>query len=414
MCYSGSDIVVTGVGAVTAAGCGVDALWQGVLRGEGTGRTIEQFETADLPARIASQVPGFDPADHLPRKMLRRTERYVQLGLVAGEEAWTDAALENARPTDERIAVFVGTASGGTPYAEAAAPAFLASGFSVVSPWTAERLCANSLAGALSIRHRTLGASATLTTSCAASAYALRQARDEILLNRADVALVVGADAAVTRGTLAAFAAAGVLSRRNDDPARAARPFDAQRDGFVLGEGAGALILERGDRARARGAKIYGVLAGIGASSDAFHPLACLADGSGAARAIRQALCEGDFTPGDVGYVNAHGTATKLNDAAETAAIRSALGDRAARVAVSSTKPVTGHTIGASSAIEAVIAALAVHHRQAPPTANLEHRDDACDLDYVPGCPRPLRAPVALSNSLGFGGANVTVALAAA
>lgn len=413
------DIVVTGIGALTAAGPSAEHLWKAVLRGQGTARTIERFDTADLPTHFAVEVRelGERAEEMLPRKMLRRTERYVQLGLIAGGEAWEDAGLRDTTnlPPLDRVAIFVGTGSGGAPHAEEAVRAFDTEGFASVSPFTVSRFCANSLAGALSIRFQILGPSATFCTSCAASAYAVRAARDEILLGRADVVLVVGADAAVTRGTLAAFGAAGVLSRYNQDPSRAARPFDANRDGFVLGEGAGALVLESGARARARGARIRARLAGIGVASDAYHPLACLPDGGGASRAIKYAMEDASLGITDVGYINAHGTGTRLNDAAETAAIRRIFGDRAEHVPVTSTKPVSGHLIGAAAAVEAVICVQALEQGQIPPTANYEVRDPECDLDYAPVTAnaegaRRLNSSAILTNSLGFGGVNATLA----
>ena len=254
----------------------------------------------------------------------------------------------------------------------------------------------------------------TFCTACASSSYALRAARDDIALGRADVALVVGSESTVTPSTLAAFGAAGVLSRRNEDPAHANRPFDADRDGFVLGEGAGALVLESETRARARGARCRAVVAGIGVASDAFHPLACLPDGAGAARAIQSALDEAGLSPDDIGYINAHGTGTRLNDTAETAAIARVFGERAHQIPISSTKPIHGHLIGAAGVVEAVIAIQALEYGIVPPTANLDTADAACFLDYVPGTPRRFTAPAVLSNSLGFGGVNAAVLLTSA
>lgn len=411
------DVVVTGIGALTAAGC-TKGFWEAVLRSEGTARLIERFDTDDLPTRFAVEVRnlGERAEELLPRKMLRRTERYVQLGLIAAGEAWEDAELRSPAnvPSPDRIALFVGTGGGGGAYAEESVHAFEAGGVGALGPYTVSRFCANSLAGAASIRYGIQGSSATFCTACASSSYALRAARDEILLGRADIALVIGAEATVMRGTLAAFGAAGVLSRRNDDPSRASRPFDAGRDGFVLGEGAGALVLESGARARARGAHVRGILAGIGVASDAYHPLACLPDGNGASRAITGALQDARLSPADVGYINAHGSGTRLNDAAETAAIRHALGEHAYRVPVSSTKPVSGHLIGASGAVEAIVALLTLEHGLVPPTANYRDPDPECDLDYGAGVPRSLARSVVLSNSVGFGGVNACLAFVGA
>ena len=414
MPHKDQDVVVTGIGALTAAGPTAQDLWEAVLRGEGTARLIDRFETGDLPTRFASEVRdlGERAENLLPRKMLRRTDRYVQLGLIAAGEAWEDAGLNDAanRPDPDRMAVFVGTGSGAASYFEENIRALDSGGFHAMSPFTILRYSANSLSGAVSIRYNILGASATFTTSCASSAYALRAARDEILLGRADIALVIGAEAAVMRGTMAAFGAAGVMSKRNDDPIHAARPFDANRDGFVLGEGSAAIVIERGARARARGAHIRAIVGSVGVSSDAFHQVACLPDGAGASRAMERALKEAHLLTGDVGYINAHGSGTRLNDAAETAAIRHTFGEHADRIPVSSTKPVHGHLIGAAGAVEAVISILSLENQIAPPTSNYNTRDPECDLDYATTGPRPISSPVVLSNSFGFGGVNATVA----
>jgi 3-oxoacyl-[acyl-carrier-protein] synthase II len=410
-----ADVVITGIGALTAAG-GSAGLWEAALRGQGTAQLVERFDTSDLPTRFAVEVRdlGQRAEDLLPRKMLRRTERYVQLGLIAAGEAWEDAGLneESSRPEADRIALFVGTGGGGGAYAEESVHAFDAGGIAALGPFTVSRFCSNSLAGAVSIRFKITGPCATFCTACSSSTYAMRAARDEILLGRADMAIVVGAEAAVMRGTLAAFGAAGVLSRHNEDPSHAARPFDARRDGFVLGEGAGAVVLESAARAEARGARIRARLAGVGVASDAHHPLACLPDGAGAERAIRRAMEDAGFEASDIGYVNAHGSGTRLNDAAESNALRNVLGEHASRIPVSSTKPVSGHLIGASGVVEAVICVKALEHGVVPPTPNYQEPDPECSLDYVGEGPRPLKSPVVLSNSVGFGGVNACLAFA--
>jgi len=406
------DVVVTGVGVTTPLGGDVASTWSALLAGASGTRLLDGPEFADLPVRLAATA-AVDPLSVLDRVEARRLDRGQQLALVAAREAWADAGSPAVEP--ERLAVVVGSGIGGVTTLLAADATLREKGARLVPPATVTMLMPNGPAATIGLE---LGARAGVhapVSACATGAEAVAQALDLIRLGRADVVVCGGTEAAVHPLPLAGFAVMRALSRREHDPAGASRPFDKGRDGFVLGEGAGILVLERAEFAAARGARVRAVLAGAGIASDAHHVAAPDPTGQGAGRALTSALRDGGLTPADVVHVNAHATSTPAGDVAEVRALRLALGADADRVAVSATKASTGHLLGAAGAVEAVFAVLAVQERTAPWTRNLDDPDDEVDLDVVVRAPRPLPAnPVAVSTSFGFGGHDVALAFRAA
>jgi 3-oxoacyl-[acyl-carrier-protein] synthase II len=372
---------------------------------------LTRFDASGLPARIAGELPDFDPVAHLGRRDVVRTDAFIQYALVAAQEALADAGL---RVTDapDRVGVAVGTGLGGVPTLLQAHDTLRTEGFSAVSPYALPAFLPNMAAGWVSMRTGARGPIASPTTACAAGAQALGEAFRTIQRGEADAMLAGGTDAPLQPVIFAAFCALRALSTRNDDPRRASRPFDRERDGFVLAEGAGILVLEERRAALARGARVYAELIGYAVTADAHHPTA--PSEAGPARAIRLALEDAGLRPDEVDYVNAHGPSTPQNDANETRVLRQVFGPHADRLVISSTKSMTGHLLGAAGAVEAVATACVLAHGIVPPTINLTTPDPACDLDYVPGLARPLPARVALSNSFAFGGTNVILALRAA
>lgn len=415
------DVVVTGVGAVTPYGVGVDALWRGLVDGRPTAGTITRFDARGFPVRIACEVPAFDPAAHLPRRFLRQTDPFARFALVAAEEALGQAGLL-APPEDggvrvpvrdvdpDRVGTVVASGVGGIQEITEQHERLRAGGPGRVRPYLSIVLPVNMGGGQVAIRHGLRGPSYAVVSACASAGDAIGQAGDLIRAGRADVVVAGGAEAGINPLLIAGFAAAGALSRRNDDPQRASRPFDADRDGFVAGEGAGLLVLERADHAAARGAVPLARLAGYGVTNDAHHAAQPAPGGEGAARALRAALDDAGLTTRDVDHVNAHGTATPANDAAEAAAMRAVLGAHTDAVAVTATKSAIGHLLGAAGGVEAVVTVRALQHGVVPPTQNLDRRDPACDLDVVAGAPRSRPLRTALSNSFGFGGHNCVLA----
>ena len=398
--------MVTGLGAVTPLGLDIEETWKRLLAGEGGCRPVSAFASDGHPVRIACEASGFDPAQWLDGKAVRRTDRFAQFAVAAARMAEADAGVAVALEP-ERVGVSVATAQGGV----ASLSACCAGADSArIHPTLVTAFMPNMAAGWVSMELGARGPAGAPCTACAASAMAVGEGYDAIRLGRAEVMFCGGSEAGVTPLAMAGFAAMRALSRRNDDPARASRPFDGERDGFVMGEGAAVLVLEEREHALARGARIYAELAGYGVSSDAFHMTEPDPAGSGQARAVRAALADAGRDPADVDYVNAHASSTELGDATETAAIKLALGEEKARsIPVSSIKGATGHCLGAAGAVEAAATVLAIRDDAVPPTINYESPDPACDLDYVPNTARRLPVKIALSNSFGFGGHNAVL-----
>ena len=402
-------VVVTGTGAVTPLGT-ADETWEALVAGRSGVGPITAFDPIDLPVRIAAEVRGFDPAEHFGVRDARRIDRFAQLGLVAARRAVAQSGLEVAGEA-HRIGVVFGSGIGGISTVTEQAGVLAARGPSRVSPFLVPMMIPNMTAGQIAIETGAAGPTSCTVTACAASATAIATAADLIGLGRADAVVAGGSDAAVTPLCVAAFAQMKALSTRNDDPEAASRPFDAHRDGFVIGEGGAAVVLEERDHARARGATVLAELVGHGSSSDAHHLTAPDPAGSGAMAAMRGALTDAGLEADAVGYLNAHGTSTRLNDHTEALAAREVLGRH---VPVSSTKSMTGHLLGAAGALEAIVCIQALRTGVIPATVNLVNPDPAFDIDLVVGEPRRSQVTVALSNSFGFGGHNVTLAFAAA
>ncbi len=402
-------VVVTGLGAVTPIGNTVDDYWQGLLTGRNGVGMITQFDTEKHDCRIAAEVKGYDPHDYMDRKEAKRMDRFAQFGVSASLQAVADAQLVINDLNAEQVGVMLGTGIGGLRVLEEQHTVYVERGPDRCSPFMIPMMIANMAAGLTAIHTGAKGPNSCAVTACAAGSNAVGDAFRLIQRGYAQAMICGGTEAAVTPLALAGFAACKALSFRNDDPAHASRPFDRDRDGFVIGEGSGILVIEELGHALSRGAKIYAEIVGYGMTCDAYHMTGQLPGGPQAARAMSLALKDAGLTPDQVSYINAHGTSTPLNDPTETAAIKKVLGDHAHRVAVSSTKSMTGHLLGGAGGIEAVATSLAIFHDHAPPTINLENPDPSCDLDYVPNQSRKMPIEVALSNSFGFGGHNVTL-----
>src|ERR671925_96764 len=397
-------VVVTGIGPVTPIGTGVEAFWEGVTGGRNGVRTISRFPTDDLPVTVAGEVPDFDPAAWLDPKEIRRTDRFSHYAIAAAKLAWEDAG--GPEVPSERGGVIFGTGIGGLETILIQHSVLLEKGPGRVSPFMVPALMANAAAGHLAMKFGLTGPNYCTVSACASSNHAIGEGMRLIRDGYLDLCIAGGSEAATLPLTVAAFSQMTALTR-NPDPETASRPFDKARDGFVLSEGACSLVLESEERARERGARIYCEVAGYGASDDAFHITAPDPKGSGAALAMKWALRDANEEPNAVSYVNAHGTSTQLNDAAETAAIKAVLGDEAAHgVAISSTKSMTGHMLGAAGAVEGAVCVLAIVKSVVPPTIHYETPDPECDLDYVPNEAREMDVRLALSNSFGFGGHN--------
>ncbi len=399
-------VVVTGLGALSPCGLDVASTWDALVLGRSGIGPITQFDTDGWPVRIAGELPGLDPRDHFAHLELTRLERFAPLARVAAEQAVSDAELALPGPNPERVGVYVGTGIGGLGEIERGAASLTEYGYKGLSPFFLPRILTNMAAGNIALRHGAQGPSLCVSTACAAGNHSIGEAWSCIRSGQADVVIAGGAEACITPMAVAGFAVMRSLSRRNDDPATASRPFDRGRDGFVMAEGAGMLVLEELGHALRRGARIYAELSGYASSNDAHHITRPPADGAGAARCMAAALRSAGIAPDRVGYVNAHGTSTQANDPAETAALHTVFGAHAPHLAVSSTKSVTGHLLGAAGGLEAVATVLALHRELLPPTATLSEPDAACDLDYIPVHARPVCVDVALSNAFGFGGTN--------
>ncbi|MBV9580278.1 MAG: beta-ketoacyl-ACP synthase II [Chloroflexi bacterium] len=400
-------IVVTGMGALTPVGLDVPTTWDNIIHGRSGVATVEGFEIDDLDVRFAGQVKGFDPTQFLEKKEARRMDRFLQLGLVAAQEAVRDAELKIGPDNAERVAVLVGSGIGGIGTIVDAAITLHTRGPDRVGPFVVPMMLPNMLAGMISIQTGAKGSNLAVASACATAGHAIGEGAELIKRDEADVVIVGASEAPVTRIGLAAFDSMRALSRRNAEPQRASRPFDAERDGFVLAEAAGILVLEDLEHARQRDARIYAEIAGYGSTADAYHITAPSEGGEGAVRAMRLAITRAGLNPSDIGYINAHGTSTPHNDRTETQAIRSVFGEHVPPV--SSTKSMTGHLIGASAAIEAIICIKSILEGCLPPTINYESPDPECDLDYVPNVARAQDVDVALSNSFGFGGHNTAL-----
>jgi len=402
-------VAVTGLGIVSPVGNSVDEAWGNIREGRSGITAITRFDASPFPSRIAGEVKNFDASKYISAKEARRYDTFVHYGIAAAVEAVKDSGLEVTDENAERIGVNVGSGIGGLPMIEDTHQALTEGGPRKISPFFVPGTIINIISGILSIMYRMKGPNLAIVTACATSNHSIGTAARFIEYGDADVMIAGGAEATVSPLGVGGFAAARALSLRNDDPAAASRPWDIERDGFVLGEGAGVLVLEELEHAKNRGAKIYGELTGFGMSGDAHHITAPCADGEGAARCMRNALRNAAVNADEVDYINAHGTSTPLGDIAETVAVKNCLGDAASRVAMSSTKSMTGHLLGAAGGIEAVFTVLAVRDQVAPPTINLVNPDPQCDLDYVPNTARTMKIDVAVSNSFGFGGTNATL-----
>ena len=401
--------MVTGLGIISPLGNSVSEAWDRALAGTPGVTRITRFDPSRLASQIAGEVKGFDVAPYMSPKEARRMDIFIQYGMAAGLQAWREAALQVTPQTAERIGVNFGSGIGGLPLIESMHDELKASGPRRISPFFIPGSIINMTAGLLSIEVGAKGPNLAIVTACTTSTHCIGEAAKSIRYGDADVMIAGGSEATVTELAMGGFASARALSTRNDDPGGASRPWDKDRDGFVLGEGAGAVVLEEYGHAKARGAKIYCELVGYGVSADAHHMTAPPEDGDGGYRAMRNALKDADLESSSIDYINAHGTSTPLGDVAETLAIKRLLGARAGSVAVNSTKSMTGHLLGAAGAVEAVFSILAIRDQVSPPTINLRTPDPQCDLDYVPNEKRRMPIRVALSNSFGFGGTNGTL-----
>jgi 3-oxoacyl-[acyl-carrier-protein] synthase II len=401
--------VITGLGVVTPIGIGTDAFWDGLISGRSGAAEISSFDASDLPVRIACEIDDFDPVDFISAKEASRTDRFTHLALAAAALAEEEAGLLSGGFDPERTGVIIGSGIGGLQTIVAEHDAMLAGGPRRVSPFMVPKLMPNGAAGQVAMRFGLHGPAFSVSSACASGAHAIGEAAQQIRSGAADVMLAGGTEAAICSLAVAAFARMGALSKRNDDPTTASRPFDAGRDGFVFGEGAGVLVLESADSALARGADVLAILAGYGASCDAAHVTQPDPEGRGAERAMTEALENAGVAPDEVDYINAHGTSTPLNDRIETIAIKNALGVEAKRIPITSTKSQTGHLLGAAGAVEAAATILVLRNGVIPPTINLESPDPDCDLDYVSDGPREAKPRVGLSNSFGFGGQNASL-----
>ncbi len=402
-------VVVTGLGAVTPIGNDVPTTWAALLAGRSGAGPVTRFDASDLKTRIAAEVKDFDPTQYVDRKEARRMDRFLHFAAAAAIQALADARFDMANYDPRRVGVIIGSGIGGVETMLTQYDILRERGPRRISPFTVPALMLNSASAHVSIMLGARGPNMAIGSACATGTHSVGEAAAIIRRNDADVMIAGGAEAAILRLTMAGFDCMGAMSTCNEHPEQASRPFDARRDGFVIAEGAGVLVLERLDLARARGAHIYGELAGYGASADAYHITAPAEDGNGAVESMLMALRSAEIQPAEVDYINAHGTSTPMNDAIETAAIKTALGEHAYRVAISSSKSMTGHLMAAAGAVESAFCLLAMRDQILPPTINQQEKDPACDLDYVPNQARPARVKVAMSNSFGFGGHNATV-----
>jgi 3-oxoacyl-[acyl-carrier-protein] synthase II len=401
-------VVVTGLGIISPLGLGVDKAWKALLRGESGVDRITRFDPTDFPCQIAAEVKDFDPAQFIERKEIKKMDTFIHYAVAASMMAVDGSGLKVSEENADQVGVYIGSGIGGLPAIEHYHKVLLESGPKKISPFFIPMTIINLASGQVAIRLGAKGPNSAAVTACATGNNCIGDAFRLIQTGQADVMIAGGSEAAVSPLGIGGFAAARALSTRNEDPKRASRPFDRERDGFVLGEGAGVVILESLDSALARGAKIYAEMIGYGVTADAYHITAPPEDGMGAIKCMRKALADAGVRPSDVGYINAHGTST-FADKIETLAIKQVFGEAARSIPVSSTKSMTGHLLGAAGGIEAIFTVLAIHDGIAPPTINYEFPDPECDLDYVPNASRKVDLEIALSNSFGFGGVNATI-----
>jgi 3-oxoacyl-[acyl-carrier-protein] synthase II len=403
-------VVVTGLGLVTPLGTGLEKNWQALVAGHSGIRKIDRFPNIDaFASRIAGQVPDFHAEDFIEPKEIKKMDLFIQYSVAAASMAMEDAAFKIDPTEAENVGVIIGVGLCGIDTIEATERAYLDGGPRKISPFFIPKVISNLAPGQIAIRHGAKGVNWTPTSACASGTHAVGEAFHLIRRGMQDAVIAGGAESAITPLGVGGFSAMKALSTRNDEPERASRPFDKERDGFIIAEGSGVLILEERDHALKRGAKIYAEVIGYGANGDAHHITAPAPEGEGAARCMGLSLKDAGILPGEVGYINAHGTSTEYNDANETQAIKKVFGEHAFKLAVSSTKSMTGHLLGAAGAVEGVFSVLALHHHIIPPTINYENPDPDCDLDYVPNQARRADLRVALSNSFGFGGTNACV-----
>jgi 3-oxoacyl-[acyl-carrier-protein] synthase II len=404
-------VVITGLGIVSPLGIGLDLNWRNILAGKSGIGPITHFDASGFACTFAGEVKDFDPTRYLSEKEARKMDRFMQLGMAAGIEAFKDSGLQVTDANAERIGVHIGSGIGGLQTIENGTRTYIEKGQRRISPFYIPMTIINMVSGNLSIMFGLKGPNLAMVTACATATHAIGDAGRIIEYGDADVMVAGGTEAAVTPTGVAGFGNARALSTRNDDPATASRPWDKDRDGFVLGEGAGVVVLEEYEHAKQRGARIYCELSGFGMSGDAYHMTSPSEGGEGAARCMRAALRNAGLNADQIQYINAHGTSTLQGDKAETLAVKGVFGDYAYKLAMSSTKSMTGHLLGAAGGIEAIYTALALHHQIAPPTINIITPDPDCDLDYVPTTARPMNIDAALSNSFGFGGTNGTLVM---
>ena len=403
-------VVITGLGIVSPLGTGVTKAWNGAISSASGIRGITRFDAKNFPVRIAGEVPDFDPLGVIEKKELKKMDFFIQYALYAAVKAFEDSGLEIEENNAERVGVYIGAGIGGLPAIERWHDVLREKGPDRITPFFIPMVIINLASGQVSIRLGAKGPNSCAVTACATGTHSIGDAFRIIKRGEADCMIAGGAESTITPLCIAGFNAMKALSTRNDEPARASRPFDKERDGFVVGEGAGVLVLEELEGARKRGAKIYAEIAGYGANSDAYHITMPAPDGTGAARCMELAIEDAKIPPGGVDYINAHGTSTYYNDLYETKAIKKVFGEHAKKLAVSSTKSMTGHLLGAAGGVEAVFTALAIKTGIIPPTVNYENPDPECDLDYVPNTARDAGIRAALSNSFGFGGTNAVLA----
>ncbi len=404
-------VVVTGVGLVTPLGIGVDETWSNLIAGKSGVGEITRFDTAEYGTKIAAEVKGFNAEDFMPKKDAKRTETFIAYAVAAARMALEDSGLKIDAHNGHRVGVITGCGLGGLNMLEVTARTVDNSGPKRVSPFFIPLLIGNMAPGMISIQFGAKGPNSSVATACAAGAHAVGDAFEIIKYGKADAMITGGVESVITRTCIAGFGAMKALSTRNGDPQRASRPFDKDRDGFVVGEGCGMLILESLEHAQARGAKIYAEMAGYGMSGDGYHMTSPPPDGEGAARCMQAAIDDAGIQPSQIGYINAHGTSTPLNDLYETRAIKTVFGEFAPKVPISSTKSMTGHLLGGAGGIETVFTALVLKHDILPPTINLDAPDEECDLDYVPKVARRAAVTYAMTNSFGFGGTNASLIL---
>ena len=402
-------VVITGIGLVSSLGIGTSENWKALLAGTSGVARITRFDVSGFAAQIAAEVKGFDPLQFIDKKDVKKMDVFIQYAIAASQFAMDDSGLVVTPENAPTIGVYIASGIGGFATIEREHEALLDGGPRKISPFFIPSAIINLAAGQVSIRFGAKGPNLATCTACSASAHSVGESFEIIRRGDAEAMIAGGSEAAITPMSVGGFGRMQALSTRNDDPARASRPFDKDRDGFIIGEGAGVLVMEELDHARRRGARIYAELVGYGASADAYHITAPSEDGEGAIRVMNAALKKACIGPDKVDYINAHGTSTPYNDRLETLAIKKCFGDHARKLVISSTKSMTGHLLGAAGGLEAGIAALAVHDQEVPPTINLDHPDPECDLDYVPHKSRKLKVEYALSNSFGFGGTNAAL-----